>query len=575
VAKGQLVATSVQQIVEDIRVRARSNQERGALFEKLMHGFLTTDSVFVDRFSQVWLWRDWPGRAGRPDTGIDLVAEERDGGGVCAIQCKFYEPDHTLSKPDIDSFLSASGKAPFTDRLIISTTEKWNTNAEDAITGQHIRVSRLGLADLTNSSVDWDAAWPSGRVEIDPANFHRKKPNQLREHQIEAVEAVLAGFRAGHDRGKMIMACGTGKTFTALKIAERIADEKRAAQPSEPTRVLFLLPSIALLSQTLREWADNAEQRLRPFAVCSDAKATRRANDDSADMAAHDLALPSTTDPALLAERVDKAAIQASELMVVFSTYQSIEVLSRAQGLGLPAFDLIVCDEAHRTTGVTLSGADESHFVKVHDSAFLAGQRRLYMTATPRLYSESTQQQAQANDAELCSMDNEAQYGPEFYRLGFGKAVELGLLTDYKVIVLAVNEDYVSATFQAQLADSNNELNLDDACKIVGCWNALSKRSGTTAEGAAGFAPGEAPMKRAVAFAANIKASKLIADLFADTVETCRESDGKGVSCEVHHVDGTMNALVRNRELNWLKQDMGDGECRILTNARCLSEDVW
>ncbi|WP_194904892.1 DEAD/DEAH box helicase [Catenulispora rubra] len=568
------MGTSVQDVIRDIRAKATSNSERGSLFEQLMVGYLVTDALFADRFEKVWRWKDWPGNGGRPDTGIDLVGLEREGGGFCAIQCKFYEPDHTITKPDIDSFLAASSKVEFTSRLIISTTEKWNQNAEDAITEQQPPVNLIGLAELAASSIDWDAITITGDLQIDLADFHRHDRKQPREHQETAIATVLEGF-ADHDRGKLIMACGTGKTFTALKIAEELANRKVMGDDGdEPTRVLFLLPSISLLSQTLREWTDNTELNLHPFAVCSDAKATARAaKDDSQDIRAHDLALPSTTDPKVLVARTMKSKAGTGELSVIFSTYQSIDVISQAQAMGMPEFDLIVCDEAHRTTGVTLAGADESHFVKVHDNDFLAAAKRLYMTATPRIYTDSSKEQVSRSDAMLASMDDEKLFGPEFHRLGFGEAVERKLLTDYKVIVLAIDEQYVSAHFQAQFAN-DGELNLEDRCKIVGCWNALSKRSGRDAESGGGFAPDEPPMKRAVAFAANIAASKKIRDLFPDTVDQFRTGPNDGVRCEVHHVDGTMNALVRNKELNWLKEDSDEGNCRILTNARCLSEGV-
>ncbi|MEY9862140.1 putative helicase [Catenulispora sp. GAS73] len=568
------MVTSVQDVISDIRTKATSNSERGSLFEQLMLGFLTTDALFADRFDKVWRWKDWPGNGSRPDTGIDLVGEEREGGGYCAIQCKFYEPGHAITKPDIDSFLAASSKAEFASRLIVSTTEKWNSNAEDAIRDQQPPVSRIGLAELTDSSINWDAITITADLRIDPSAFHRKDRKQPREHQETAIAKVIEGFTA-RDRGKLIMACGTGKTFTALKIAEEIANQKVLGdEGDDATRVLFLLPSIALLSQTLREWTDNADLNLHAFAVCSDAKATSRATkDDTQDIRAHDLALPSTTNPDVLAKRIVASKAGAGELSVVFSTYQSIDVISQAQAKGLPEFDLIVCDEAHRTTGVTLSGEDDSHFVKIHDNGFIAGAKRLYMTATPRLYSDSSKEQASRNEATLVSMDDETKFGPEFHRLGFGEAVERKLLTDYKVIVLAIDEQYVSAHFQAQFAE-DGELKLEDQCKIVGCWNALSKRSGDDAEGGNGFAVGEAPMKRAVAFAANIAASKAIASLFGETVDQFRNGPNDGVHCDVHHVDGTMNSLIRNRELNWLKDEPGDGNCRILTNARCLSEGV-
>ncbi|NDJ91926.1 type ISP restriction/modification enzyme [Mycolicibacter kumamotonensis] len=244
------------------------------------------------------------------------------------------------------------------------------------------------------------------------------------------------------------------------------------------------------------------------------------------------------------------------------------------------------CDEAHRTTGVTLAGDDESNFVRIHDADYLKAQRRLYMTATPRIFTDLVKDKAAAHSAELATMDSEQIYGPEFHRLSFGDAVERGLLTDYKVLVLTIDESVIAPGLQQQVAAHGSELTLDDASKLVGCWNGLAKRAGTAPDGS-GFAPGEAPMRRAVAFARDIKTSKQVAEMFPIVVTKyqelldAHEDDGqlvsatnRGLTCSVHHVDGTFNALQRNAELTWLKGVVAEDECRILTNARCLSEGV-
>ena len=375
------------------------------------------------------------------------------------------------------------------------------------------------------------------------------------------------------------MACGTGKTFTALKIAERTAAENGGR-----ARIVFCVPSISLLSQTLREWTAQTSMPLRAFAVCSDQKVSRAAEDSRT----YDVAIPVTTNAAKLTESLTNAANDADGLTVVFTTYQSLPVVSDAQAHGLPEFDLILCDEAHRTTGVTLTGADESNFVKVHDPEFLRSARRLYMTATPRIYDQKLKDQAEEHSAEVASMDNEELFGPEFHHLGFGEAVEKLLLTDYKVLVLTVDQSLVAGPMQEQLAGSDNELNLDDATRIVGCWNGLAKRAGAAIDGST-FTPGENPMRRAVAFAKDIATSKSIARMFPAVVDAYRDTlddeddsvdpaaNNADLYCSVEHVDGTYNALERTSRINWLKgisSPLSDNECRILTNARCLSEGV-
>ncbi|ALG86377.1 DEAD/DEAH box helicase [Gordonia phthalatica] len=564
---------SVHEVIEAFR-KERSNSERGTKFEELMVRYFELDPLLSQQYDAVWRWIDWPDRDGRPDTGIDLVARERDTGELTAIQCKFYEPTTTLSKSDIDSFFTESGKMPFTNRVIISTTDRWGRNAEEALDGQRIPVQRIGLTEIAESPIDWDIAWPDGHLEVSMSEATRHEP---RPHQREAIDAVFDGFATGADRGKLIMACGTGKTFTALKIAERTAADQGGS-----ARILFAVPSISLLSQTLREWTAQTQLDLRAFAVCSDTKVSRSAED----IGSVDVAIPVTTNPDTLAGEMGHRK-RAKGLTVVFTTYQSLPVVAAAQAEhGVDPFDLVICDEAHRTTGVTLAGEDESNFVRVHDADYLKATRRLYMTATPRIYDDNVKDKAAEHAAELASMDDEDVFGPELHRLSFGTAVERGLLTDYKVIVLTVDEDLVAAPMQKQLAGEFSELKLDDASKIVGCWNGLAKRAGKTPEGT-GFAPGEAPMRRAVVFAKDIAASKQVSEVFPAVVDAYRDlltehqDDGSDVDstnldlrCEVHHVDGTFNALERNAELAWLKAPVPDGDCRILTNARCLSEGV-
>ncbi len=556
---------TIHTILEEFRAEAQSNRDLGDRFERLICRYLELDPLYADRFSKVWMWNDWPQKGKVGDVGIDLVAQERATGEFCAIQCKFYDPAHTLAKEDIDSFFTASGKSLFTSCMIVSTTDKWGKNAEDALANLSKPVTRLRVQDLDASPVDWSLFSLSR-----PQALNLRARKALRPHQQTALEKVASGF-AEADRGKLIMACGTGKTFTALKIAEHLAPNGN---------VLFLVPSLSLLSQSLREWTAETAQPLHSLAVCSDANIGKKVtNDDAAEITTYDLAFPATTSARQIVrqyEGITAAAKGKPGMTVVFSTYQSIQAVADAQKKGLPEFDLIICDEAHRTTGVTLSGDDESHFVRIHDANYIHGKRRLYMTATPRIYSDDTKTRAKESDAELCSMDDPAVFGEEFHRLGFGEAVGAGLLSDYQVLVLAVDEKYVSAAFQHQIADADNELKLDDAVKITGCWNGLAKRLGKNTAQTGDFQGDTAPMRRAVAFSRSIKDSKAFTQQFAQIIEAYREQhpDEDPLQCELDHVDGTYHALRRNALLDWLKADTPPNTCRVLSNARCLSEGV-
>ena len=451
-----------------------------------MKQYFKTAKPYDEMLSDVWTWTEFPYREGQPDTGIDLVAKTRDTNDFWAIQCKFYSEKYSVTKDDVDTFLSASGKSfkvegidtRYSNRIVVSTTDKWSSNAENTIIGQIPKVTRIGLNELINSSVDWNS------FTLDNISAMRNMAQkELRPHQVEALKAVTEGFKSA-DRGKLIMACGTGKTFTSLKIAEKMLKDAETEEKS----VLFLVPSISLLNQTLTEWSVQCKLPYNVYAICSDPKASKNAEVSKTDSI--DVTIPATTDVDVLYRQYMSS--ETDRVNLFFSTYQSIQVIHDLQDrvneqkneqLSIVnsdrklIFNLIICDEAHRTTGVTLSDEDESNFVKVHDSDYIKGEKRLYMTATPRIYGDASKSKAKNINAELCSMDDEDIYGKELYTLGFSRAVEEGLLTDYKVIVLAVDENYVSRSLQKMITDKNNELTLDDSVKIIGCLNGLSKKT--------------------------------------------------------------------------------------------------
>lgn len=283
--------------------------------------------------------------------------------------------------------------------------------------------------------------------------------------------------------------------------------------------------------------------------------------------------IPATTDVNALCHQYEES--EKNGLQLFFSTYQSINVIHDFQQKSGLQFDLVICDEAHRTTGVTLAGEDDSNFVRVHDDEYIHAKKRLYMTATPRIYADASKQKAKDNSALLCSMDDESIYGPEFYRLSFSDAVSQGLLSDYKVVVLAVDEEFVSRSLQKQLTDSNNELTLDDAVKIVGCMNGLAKKTHFPGEENY-FSNDPQPMRRAVTFTQTIEQSKKFVAMFEEiqALYKINTNDGRNHTVELKHVDGSFNALERKNRIEWLKQDTGEDSCRVLSNARCLSEGV-
>lgn len=573
-----LIVSTLQAILQDFRERSISERDKGTDFEQLCLVYLRNEAYYRDLYKTVVTYGDWAISQGlsQRDTGIDLVAETYFG-EFHAIQCKNYAPSERVYKKDIDSFFTASGKANFTHRIIITTTDDWSENALESIDDQLIPVSVINLADLERSQIKWEEFV----VGNDKVSLHPKF--DLRPHQENAYQAVEYGFKEA-DRGKMIMACGTGKTFTSLRITEGLTGAGK--------RVLFLVPSLALLSQTLTEWTQQSKIPLHNYAVCSDSDVGKHRNkeDDRIQTTISDLQYPATTDAKRLAQQVEQRH-DSTHMTVVYATYHSIAVISTAQKeYGLGEFDLIICDEAHRTTGAIFEGEDESAFVRIHDNDFVKGSKRLYMTATPRIYSESARE---TEGVDVYSMDDEDYYGKEFFVLTFSEAVARSLLVDYKVVVLAIDEAHINRRLQSLLKDGSNQLKVDDAAKIVGCWKALAKHN-MDAVG------DNDPMQRAVAFCQVIEAdykgkrhkvsSKLISDMFGEVVKAYQEAEktSRGddaeydpsldMICEARHVDGSMNAGEKEARINWLKGNsdgiVPENHCRILSNVRCLSEGV-
>ena len=570
------------------RASRLNTREQGDYLEHLTKFYLTRDPAQQSVYTDVYLWKEWAEKNDLPknDYGIDLVDVQQDGTHT-AVQCKFFDPDHSVQKKDVDSFLAASGAAEFERRLYVTTAEHFSKQVQQTFANQDKEVRTLTAREMSRSGIEWGKLNPDFFWNSSGATYkYEKKPAPLkikktpRPHQATAVQEALNGL-SKHDRGKLVMACGTGKTYTALHLAESYAC---ATNPGKITRVLFLVPSLALMSQTVREWSQDATLPLSSYAVCSDVKVGTRKDTDGEDIPRTDLVIPSTTEGAkLVSEEKRRLELHGEDerLVVVFATYHSIQAVHDAQKAGFKDFDLIICDEAHRTTGVTLNGEDSSNFVKVHDNDFIRGAKRVYMTATPRIFREDVKNKASEANAVLVSMDDETTYGPVFYRIGFGEAVESGLLTDYKVLVLNVAEDQVAQHFQSFLADENQELKLADVAKLVGCWNGLAKRQAGALS--VSFAHDPQPMRRAVAFNRSIKDSRKIANQFEKLVsdhlvDLNNDDTTDDLRVDASHIDGGFNAAEREKELEWLsgENDTQDGQpvCRILSNARCLTEGV-
>ena len=571
--------------LDTLRSQAGGPADTGLRFERLMRRAFETHPYEYgpERFERVWLWRDWPDRKAFGygiDIGVDLVAQQTSayGGGLCAIQCKNYAADNKVATADVDSFLATSGAEHFSSRILVLTSDL-RSAGWTKVKNASPRCEVIGPGELDS----WDAPWTEFLDRPDEFEFAPRVGHQPRADQRDALDAVAKGYQQG-SRGRLVMPCGTGKSLVAMWAAE----ENVGAGGS----VLYLVPSIALMGQTMREWARNRSTGHLYVGVCSDKTTGRSAGDGDAARDLVELLMPVSTDKDGIAEALTQPA--GDKMRVVFSTYQSLPVLASA----LPkhfAFDLVVCDEAHRTTGVDKPTGDEvSAFRLIHDEEAVPAGFRLFMTATQRIYTAAAKARAATKDADVYSMDDEETYGPLLHEMTFKDAVDAALLSDYEVLIVATSQSRLTSGMSDLVAAVNKAggkrqiVSKEDAVKLLGCWDALAdpNTTGVTAErptGRLANSNGRGHLSTAIAFTNTIRLSQAIAG-------SSGESHGlwQGVAAEastdldttdlldmsVQHVDGSTPAVVRAAQLNRLRGDAEPGVCQVISNARVLTEGV-
>ena len=502
---------------------------RGKQFERIVEWFLTHAPEYETQLRRVWLWDDWPDRPSQ-DLGIDLVAETHSG-ALWAIQAKAYAPDYSVTKQDMDSFLAASASRRFSYRLLVATTDRIAHNARKTMEQQAIPVGTLSRSDLVASGLNWPAS-PKRLVA-------RKAPRKkLRGDQREAVRDVLAGFKTS-DRGQMIRACGTGKTLAALGVHERL----------DAKRTLVLVPSLSLLSQTLREWTANAKEPFEHLAVCSDETV---ADPDAPIASTHDLGVPVTTNANDIA-----AFLRRRGPRVIFSTYQSSPQVAAAyrKQHKPPGFDLTICDEAHRCAGPV-----SSEFATILDAKKITAKRRLFMTATPRYFTGRIRRAAKDADFEIASMDDEIVFGPVFHRLTFAQAIERDLLSDYQVVIVGVDD----ATYKAWA--EHGKYVTRDGTKIT---------DARTLAGQIGLAKAmrKFDLRRVITFHSRVAAAQRFSGELADVIAWMPSGQRPPGTIRADYVSGEMPTGERRRRLSRLASPPPRSRA-LLANARCLAEGI-
>jgi len=563
-----MTAGSLAACLEQLRKKSTQPKEQGSLFEGLMLKYFRVDPLYKNRFKSVQRYSDWARDQGsdehKKDLGIDLVAEERDG-TLCGIQCKFYSSSTPIKTFDIDSFFSMCRGRKIRNTILVNTGRDIGADALKKISLNGCQV--LNTASLERRPINWPTL-----VEK-PETLARDDPQTPFPHQEKAISDVLEGFKSS-PRGRLIMACGTGKTLVSLRVAEHYVGKCGGA-------ILYLVPSISLLAQSMREWAGNYDSRTQPryLAVCSDTTVGKE--DDGSSM--EDLEIPPTTDH----EKIASALLHfkgGRQPLMVFCTYQSLHVVHDVtKGMEGFRFDLVLCDEAHRTTGV--DKGSKRTFTAINNPAYVPSRRVLYMTATQKVYpmSDDSNKPYTMNDPKV--------YGALFHTLTFSDAIDRDILSDYRVIVIGVSQQY--AISQLGKNPTGIDARASDTSKIIGCWKALkdpdASREGHSSEfrklttqpsmqksePSGGEDPSardslSSPLLRAIAFTNRVADSKRFADNFSKIIEMSDTS----ARCNVEHVSGQMSSSDRQNRLAKLEHGTQDGTCQIVSNAKCLSEGV-
>jgi superfamily II DNA or RNA helicase len=513
---------NLQQLMDAL---SRDDRLRGQQFEMVCAWLLERAPLYRPMIKRVWRWNDWPGRWGS-DSGIDLVAETVTG-ELWAVQAKAFAPDYYLKKSDIDSFLSESARPCFVFRLLLATTDLMGSRARSAIAGQSIPVSCLLRSDLESLSVEWP-----GRPEdlARSADRPRVEPRPAAQRALADIESGLTH----RDRGQIVMACGTGKTLVGLWTAERL----------EASSVLVLVPSLSLLSQTIREWTANWSEPRSFAAVCSDPTVA-----DAGIVGPDELGVPVTTDSAALA-----AFLSSRWPQVTFATYQSAAVVADACASSGSSFDLLIADEAHRCAGPAAGT-----FGLATDAARLPATRRLFMTATPRIYTRQVRKEAEDDQFELLSMDDDKRFGPVVHRLSFGAALREGLLTDYEVVITGLGDTAVSeAVGSRRLVEPEGM----SAAPILDARTLASLAAVVRATE-------KYQLRRTVTFHSRVLAAKR----FSEQLPRVEGWLGSPPRLRASYVSGAMSSGQRRVRLAEL-EDADASRPRVLANARCLTEGV-
>jgi len=523
---------SMASFVEFLKSLNADGGKRGKQFEHFVKWFLKNDPEWTTQVDKVWLWNDYPERWGR-DCGIDLVFKDKND-ATWAVQAKCYSSDYVITKADVDRFLSESNREQINHRLLIATTDRLGANARQVLDSQEKSVVRYHLTDFEKAAVEY----PDSIKRLSAGK--RKPPPEPHRYQIEAVENVISGFQKS-GRGQLIMACGTGKTFVCLWAKERL----------KAKRTLVCVPSLGLLSEILNKWTAAAKDKFDALCVCSDQTVNRRKEDDEPISLVSDLPFPVSSDVAEIAH-----FLRRDDDLVIFSTYQSSPLIAQAQAnADIPRFDLIIADEAHRC-----AGKPDSWFATVLDDRLIKSDRRLFATATPRIYKTGLKKAAEEFGVEVVDMGDESIFGQRFHTLTFGEAIERDALTDYRVLIVGVDNARVKEWIENRRLVATDTGLATDARSLAGQIGLLK-------------AIKDWNLQRLISFHGRVKRAQAFSEDIIQVADWLDNDHKPSRNLWADYVSGEMPTFLREQKLGRLEH-IGKDKIGLLSNARCLSEGV-
>lgn len=526
-----------QELKSELMDISDNTKVKGDIFELVTKYYLLTEPIYQTQIKNVWIHNEVPEdireyiNLPKNDEGIDLIAQTKDN-KYWAIQCKYLSDDNaSINEKYITTFLNLAGNVCKNISVKLTTTTankksyKFEEKYDDSVT--------FLLGDIWSNLNESFFNNLNSYLDNKQVVF---KPFEPKIHQSRAIDNAYNHFiEESNDRGKLIMACGSGKSLTAYWIVNKLHYKK----------ILIAVPSLALVKQTLEVWARESLANnidINWIAVCSD-ESIKKVN-DSFTTSTKDLGIEVSTNIKNITNWLKNTNQNTT---IVFTTYHSGKVIAEASKNANFVFDIGIMDEAHKTVG-----NKNNLFCHLLFDENIDIKKRLFMTATERMYK------GDIDKDQIVSMDDIDLYGEDFEVLTFREAIEMNppILCDYKVISIIVTKKEIK-----EIIDKNKYINIDEdsiteqeTSNIIASSIVLQK------------AIKKYDIKHTVSFHATVKKSKY----FKEKEKHFNAGIDNSVELKTYHVSGKTPTNERNLTIN----DFSNSKNGLITNARCLTEGI-